>query len=599
MAAGAAVPPPDDRAKILYSMFLRAKAFRQDYEDEWDRALRWFKGNQRSLVKEGWQANSVNNQLWRETWTVVPFVGGRVQDVQCKARNLQLNYLADELSTLISRVYRDNEAEIGNLEMVFAETVFGIGWWKFWWDPRGNGGQGCIRRTTVPTRAMYIQPHVQKYEDACVVYEARTYDKLTALRRFPNVDRKVIDSIFRRDMGPHPLDDINPPPGEDMGVGRRPRAPGDVNPTDTTSFFAIANQMRRDRHTITVIEAHFLDSTAMEVKEETEKKAIRDAKLSIAEDRRRIEPRYPNGRIVCFTDKYVLEDRDEPFPGFPYVAGRNVFIENHPYAIGDVSVALEIQKGLNESNNMTFDATKRSYGRSVLAGARAEIELDLVTGDQDEVVPCNDPTDTKELTRGRVPPGAYAIPDRYRQYMQDVFGTDETLRGQVSDEIRSGFAVELLQQSAAVRMKMKTISLESVIRNGSKFITHMIAAQYRPGIEFEAGNALALADIFQISGESNESRAKRAWRKISPDMFEYVIRAGINLRQSRAADIQFFQWMLSEGLIDEEYFVEHADLPGKTELILRKKPEWDAKKQALMAQAQAAQAQAASPGQAA
>ena len=80
-------------------------------------------------------------------------------------------------------------------------------------------------------------------------------------------------------------------------------------------------------------------------------------------------------------------------------------------------------------------------------------------------------------------------------------------------------------------------------------------------------------------------------------MFDVEIRAGVNLPRSRVGQQEAMFRMFSEGIVDEQYIIEHSQLEDKEALVDRMRPLWEAKRQALENQIQQAMNQPGAEGQ--
>lgn len=597
MAKSSPIPPKDKKALLLQRMFDRSKKFRSIFDKDWEKNIEFLLGNQQMPKDYDWQANTITNLAFSNLYSIIPWVGGRRPEIQLDPRNPVLSELAEELSMIQSRVLTDNEVESRSIELVFSMVAIGCGYWKQTWNKRLNGGLGGIEMATVPAIAMFLQPGKPHARKCDYIFEVRHYDKLAALRRFPD-KASQINALFRKDNTEVKEMQLTKGYG-DAGVGYHawfdsdPSDPNTPEP-DTTSeayFYDVAGSMDSDKSSLPFIEAHFWDNSTFEMNLEAQKKREMD-KSKIKDPKRKRVARYPNGHVVTFCGGYILEDRDEPFPGHPYVQAHNYYIEGYPYSYSDLSLIKTIQEQVNESKNRTFDAVAKSIGQTLLAGPQSELEDDQRENRPDETIHVTEISDVRELERVRVNQGMFAWSQIAAQDMEKVLGIEEALRGEAPGEVRSGFAIEQLQQASANHMKLKTLALEVAIKDTAKYHTHMIAENYRPGIEFDPN---ILGGLVQPTADGDDRPMEIG--DIRPYLFEYTVRAGINLRGSRAQDIQFYQWMLGADVIDKEYFVRHADIPGKAALLKRMKPKWERDEQ--MMEAQLAQQQAAVEQQAA
>jgi hypothetical protein len=576
-------PKKDPRAKLFLRMFHRARMARAPFDKQWNSRLSWLLGKQYLPKEWDWQANTITNLAFSMIYTIIPWVGGRRPEVQIDSRNAIFDDLATEITPLHTRILKDNEIEDLSIQMVYGMSVNGTGWWKNTWNSRLNGGLGGVEMKTVPTEGMFLQPGKQHARDCDYIFELRKYDKMSLLRKYPNKQAEI-NAVFRK-AGIENRAERDGLETQDAGIGYHAYfddPPGVPTPDTSTQayFYDVATRAGKDKSSVEVVEIHFFDNSTMELRVEVEEKADRAGKTIPKEPGRKTASLYPNGHVVAVCGDYILEERGEPFPGHPYIQAQNYYIEGRPYSISDLEIIIPLQKQLNEANNRIFDGIAKSIGRTIFSGPTSGLEDNTMDNGPDEIVRVENVGDIQPLDSPRLPSTAFNWPALIQSMMEEVLGLSEALKGEKPGDVRSGFAIEQLQQASANRMLLKTRSLELAIKDASKYHTHMISANYRPGIEFDGG-------IF--SGLPGHNGQEMTIKDIKPHLFEYIVRAGVNLRASRSADVQFYQWMLEKELIDNEYFIKHADIPGKAPLLRRMKPKWDA--QAALLEDQANQVQ--------
>jgi len=141
-------------------------------------------------------------------------------------------------------------------------------------------------------------------------------------------------------------------------------------------------------------------------------------------------------------------------------------------------------------------------------------------------------------------------------------------------EVRSGDAIEQLNQIANRVVVTRTHSLESCIRALTRQIISMIGLFYQRGVHYPEG--------IDLTG-------------INPDAFEVIVKAGLNLPASKTQAQVWLRQLRELEAIDNEVLLENTDstiLPNKEAVIARMRQKWQEQQAFANQQAQAEMAAA-------
>jgi hypothetical protein len=558
----------------LEKLYKHAEEARADETKKWKEYLDWFKGEQEIKDRPEFKANTVTNFLFSQLWTMVPILTNRLPEVVLKpvvaGSNAHKKY-ADFLSEEINRVFHRNAFHLLQQELVLNGLLFGISYFKPTWDSEMLGGKGGIRISVPDTRSVFLEPG-KAVKGANYVMEKSAVDRLSLYRQYPGHKEKI-DRLFAKtgvDEEPQSIDEI-PAPNE---TGRR-IGEGGVEADSTSYIWDVAMKPGALKKRLPLVEGWFWDDTMVEEIEKVEKgkkrKSNSDKITPIKSER--LKQKYPTGRVITFVGKEIFKDYANPFPTFPYVPYYNYYIPGQHYSMSEVEQLMDMQEQFNIRQNQIFDIVNHNLGRKLFFGANSGVDKDNFTNRPIECHDCTDVSQIKALDAPNMPGQLFDSLFMIKQNIETISGVKEVTQGSVPGDVRSGAAIDALQEAAQVRLQMKSHGIENTVVELSKFLVNMMTKRYIYKVHYEAYYDASLDQRFELTD----------LKKLSADDFDYEVKAGANLPSSRFAQQDLMKWMYSEGIIDEKYIVEQMQIEGKDSLIARMQAEWDAKKEAELA----------------
>lgn len=560
----------EDVAKYLVNLLERSRQDRKarKLDDNWKQNLDWLKGLQqigRGSESGGWKSDYVTNIIFSQEMTIVPILASRMARITVHpiAESEETTRQAKEITSLINRILMRNEYIYRQVERVTNMLNFGKGYIKPIWDQRMFGNRGDIRIEVPDTRSIFLEPGKMRLRDMNYVFEARSIDKLTLYNMYPSQKDKI-ERLFRKGAAPT----TTPPDsyGENTGeVGLHTVAAGEAAATTSQAYaFDMSMKINKDKDCIELVEGWMHDESAVE-EVEGEKKKKQKKKEEDREGDNSPQAQYPTGRLVTFSGSTSFDDRPNPFPQFPYIETFNYYIPGEPYGLDELSQVKSLQEQLNIRTNQLADGLNFTNFPLIFVDHTAGIDLDEIENRPGGIYPCADVNGIRVVNIDSPTQGAFNSIIHILQMFETVTGVREVTQGAVPGDVRSGFAIEQLQESAQSRLRLKTRNIEAADRELARYLTYMIGAFYIRGTHY--------SNDIDLEG-------------VTPDMFEYDVKAGVNLPVSRMAEQQMYQWAYSQGIVDDKFIVENFDFPEAESLIQRMQPFWDQKKQLLLAAAQ-------------
>ena len=283
--------------------------------------------------------------------------------------------------------------------------------------------------------------------------------------------------------------------------------------------------------------------------------------------------RYPNGRLIVVAENQVLMDEPNPFSFFPaFVPVYEEIDNNRIYGPSIVNQLASPQYELNKRRSQISDHTGLVSNPIRLIDPRAMIS-------QDEAEITNQPNQSyMDLTGGRgiqwlAPPQlSPEVIQSVRLCTEDIdviSGIHEVTRGETPGSVRSGVAIENLQNEGRGLMNLRGMffadSLRTIIRNVVSLIVRFIRDNRT--IIVEGGQAdRVMVNIPELLGN------------LDPDEYEFeiqILAGNRTLTQRARSELALFlhKEPSSSGMgtvIDDEDLLNALEFPGWRKIIARR-----------------------------
>jgi hypothetical protein len=443
------------------------------------------------------------------------------------------------------------------------------------------GGHGDIDISVPDTRNIFLEPGKLEVSGSNYFYEVSHVDQLSLLRQHPDMRDEVNKLFSRQGSRVGGMLKKLTSTRKQTGIERHTSAPGAAEDTTSTNFFELAADLKNsNRKMVELVEQWFHDDTTMEV---TIQSVGDKGKLKPVKSQRK---KFPDGKVVQFSGKFIFLEKENKFPGFPYVEYWNYFLPGLPYGMSELRQLVSIQHQINVRKNQVYDGMNKGVFPRVFVDRRAGIDLENLSNVPGEHVPCRDVSGVLFEPAPRMNQATFLLQQNDRKDFETVSGVREVTQGTIPGDIRSGAAIEALQEAADIRLRGKSGSLESTVRDLVRLTILLIVRFYRHGEHYRWSERMVeMPDGQEIPlTETDEFKEFMETKKLHPDFFEIEIQAGVNLPRSRSARRELLLQLFDRKIIDAEYLINHIQIEDKDELRTRMKPVWDAAREAELAQ---------------
>jgi hypothetical protein len=573
--------PDKNIATTLSAVYGDAKKHREkEIEEKWEAALKAYKAEQDTGSVHPTTKTRVTrtktNFIFSQIETMKPILGSNRPTISLKA---VMSYdewwvwMAEEVTKNINRIFDRNDISVRQSELITNSLHFGKAYFKPIWNPEGFGGYGDVKIEVPDTRSIVLEPGKMSVKDSNYIFEKTACSRLTLLRKYPGMADQI-SSLFAQGSGggraAQPgLTSVRGAESVETNIS----APGAAAETTSTSVFkAMDDGLAAKKKAVDLIEAWFWDPEAVEVLEDEMSDTGQPilTKTGNRRKRKRNVPKYPNGRLVQFAGHYTFRDQQNKFPGLPYIEYFNYSGPDWPYGLPEAFNLVPIQKQIDVRKNQVADILNTTLAPKVFFDTTAGLDPDVYTNEPGQLIPVRNVQGIKVVPPPSIGVAAAATIQELKMDMETVSGIREVSQGSIPGDIRSGNAIELLQESGETRMKGKSDGLEVADANLAKQTMQLVFKFYKDGVHWHVPNWIKEHKNWKEYVEGGN---------MSPDFFEFEVRAGVNLPRSRVAQQALMLNLFDRGVIDEQYLVQHLNVPNKEQLIDRMKSQWESRRQ--------------------
>jgi hypothetical protein len=289
--------------------------------------------------------------------------------------------------------------------------------------------------------------------------------------------------------------------------------------------------------------------------------------------------RWPDGKLVQFAGDLLFREQANKFPGFPYVRYDN-YVGPGQYGISEIKHIINIQKQYDARNRQLFALLGNVVQNRIIADSSAGLDPKNWTNAPNGITMLNGTINGIRIVDAPNFGTAHLnTMEFHRNQIDEVSGVRNVTEGG-SEGLRSGAAIEALQEAADTRLKGKSGELESTYREMVRIMLPMMVRFYDEGIHYHAPPELKKTPEWKTAIEDKELHA---------DMFDIEVEAGVNRPRSRIAQEQKLQ-LLSDpgrGVLDKEYMITHSQIEDKDEVIVRNKEKWKLEREVEMLELEA------------
>ena len=189
--------------------------------------------------------------------------------------------------------------------------------------------------------------------------------------------------------------------------------------------------------------------------------------------------KYPRGkRFIIIKDQIRNEQTENPYnhKKYPYIHCREIQTGRF-WATSTISQLIDIQKNYNRTRNQLIENRETMGSGRWLVPSSAKVSDQSFTGEPNERIEYKFPFKPEQLDIKPLPSYIERILLSDRTDLQDISGQHEVSRGQVPGQVRSGSAIERLQEADDMRLNRSSLIIDEGLSQLGSFILD-VASQF-------------------------------------------------------------------------------------------------------------------------
>lgn len=568
----------------------------QEKRDKMKRFLKQFKGqwwNDEALDKS--DSRAFANLIFATIQSIAPLLTDNRPKWDVFARKYYMQSLArlysDALEYLWDKLRMDKQVYLA----VKDALLYGLGIFKIYFDPDRDDGLGEVRVDAIDPVTFVIAEGYEELWDASWCGQVRPFPVSWVRRMYPD----KIDEVETMSGS-----------GEEKSF---------IDP-DSDLF-------SQDSERVIIYEIWMRDDTVEKVVNEIE---VEDEEGNVRTEKRSEEvAKYPNGRIVTFTDNMVvLDDRPSPFEHGkpPYVALYDYRVNHSFWGMGEPDQIEGLNKEFNirlqrivqnaNNNNQSNWVIDGDAGINASTAKRAIKEGGKVLTSNGQV-PAKDAI--VQISGERLNPVHFQLAEMISNLIEEVTGVTDISKGQAEKKARqSASEVSVLIESSYTRTRQKVRNLEWAIQDLTYLMLELMQQYYveprsfyvrkddqvsygmisnSPNMAAQAAEPPAEIQNLDEEEMTGEERAMvEDYRRLVEEISgEETVHLDLDIQIQTNSTLPFDKQSLANlvlklaqmKVVDAEAVLEILNFPGANKIIERLNEEKEKQQKAAAAQAQA------------
>ena len=563
-------PALNDIVERTWACFNEARNYDKQYKKDWDRWYRLYEGKHWSGSAREWQSQPVINLTFSVIETITSILTDSRPQVQVVPRAPENDRVALVLGHIVEWLWESNDLDIKLPKSVKNSLIFGNAFLKVTWDPTARGGLGDIKIFEVDPVNIFISPYARTLEEADYVIHAENLPKRLVMRMYPqlNPDTKGVEEPSLT-----PKRDITNQGDSNRGQGIH------IELTDGSGFARVGNAGGEDGagDRVTVLEKW---------------------------------ERRPDGiwQTVVVNREVVLE-RPSPFQHdrFPFV-----HFQDHPrtwslWASGEVQHIEKLQIEINRRRGHIMDILRYTANPILVVDPGLISDFDQLEARPNLVIPAEGGLAAVGwLQPPSIPNALFEVNVLDKGDFDAVLGQVDVLKGMKPPGVEAGVAIELLQDAASSRMRMKVRFMENGLRRLGELLVALVQQFYTTERVFRiVGSDMmglekpvtvdGFLTINQPTGGSMDQMGQPMVQMqnqiptLAEAEFDVRIGAGSTLPVSKSMEFQKAIGMYQMQLADDSFVWKKSGTAQWQEEMMRGRIYWMQKQAQMMEMQQAAQ----------
>ena len=560
----------NDKVEGVWACLQEARSHDRQFKKDWDRWYRLYEGRHWSVATRDWQSTPVVNLCFSAIETITPIMTDSRPQIQVVPRTPESDRIALVLGHIVEWLWESNDCDVKLPCTVKNSLIFGSGFWKIVWDPTARGGLGDIRIFEVDPVNVFISPHARRLEEAEYVIHAENLPRRLVRRMYPQLSEET-RGVEETSLSP----DRTVTNQDSMGT----RTGGEFMQLTDGSGFA---RVGRDS-------GGYDEGDRVTVLEKWERRE--DGTV---------------WQVVVVNRELVLE-RPSPFQHgkLPFVHFRDNDRSWSVWPSGELQHVERLQIEINRRRGHIMDILRYTANPILVVDPALIGDFDQLEARPNLVIPAEGGLAAVGwLQPPSIPNALFEVNNLDKEDFDAVLGKTDILSGRKPPDVEAGIALDILQEAASVRMRLKVRNLENALRRAGELVVALVQQFYTTERVFKivGSELMGMEKPITVDGfmAINQAQPSQLGHDGAPQMmnpiptlaeaeFDVRIGAGSTLPVSKSADFQKAVGLYQMQLASAEFVWKKSGTSQWQEEMIKGQLYWG-QKMAEMAEQQAAAA---------
>jgi len=568
-----------DAVKLVNKKFAQAKKHKELWDHRWVEYYQFFRGKQWKQKRPPYRHSEVLNFTHAAIQTIVPILTDNRPTIEAIPEDPSDFKFAEVVSKLLLASWdRENWAEVV-AEALIDASIYGTAIGYVPWNPELFRGLGDYDFLTIDPMYFFPDPDAEDINDNkgeyFIVAEPTSVAKVKRMagpEKAGMIKADVSDSqdakLVKADIGDTVIKSAAD--ARTLVEGDTSDDPEGTDKVLLKTMWVFPNEM---------------------IEEELEEDDGEGGKKTVFQARKK----YPKGRKIVVASNVLIEDIANPYEDgkAPYAKLIDHILPREFWGDGEVSHLMSPQRMMNTLVSYVMDVLVLMGNPIWKVPNGAGVDTDNLVNSPGLVIEYNtDGGEPKREEGVQLQPFILQTLDRLQSLLEKISGIAEVSQGVAPGAGSSGVQVELLQEAAQTKLRLKGRNLEAFLSKIGQLMVSRILQFYTVPRVFRITNSEEGAEFFRFNveqetlkdgstqqtavvtpfaqdeetGEFSEQSAQRMQIKGPLDI---KISTGTSLPFAKAQKAQRAEKLLEIGIMDEEDFLQAIDWPGAEKLIAK------------------------------
>lgn len=322
--------------------------------------------------------------------------------------------------------------------------------------------------------------------------------------------------------------------------------------------------------------------------------------------------KWPNGRKIVHANGVLLFDDDNPYIDgkFPFARCQDHIRPRTFWGMGEVEQLRGPQEMLNKIISYVMDVLVLMGNPIWVVDTSSGIDTDNLINQPGMVVEKNPGSEVKRESGVQLQPFILQTMDRLVELFEKISGVNEVSQGAQPRSNQSGVAIDLLQEAAQTKLRLKSRNIEAWLTEvGQQHVARILQYYTIPRVirltgDDQAGRffKVAIDESMDEAGEKQRTLTVQEFNQdeltgevTAQDPREIVLKGNLDVRVTTGTSLPFAKAqrearaskLLEMGIYDEEDYLEDIQHPRKDKILQKVAQRKQAQADALAAEQQA------------